>query len=216
MHIHSPLYYSKLYRDFKAIDDLAYRAIVYFYESNEKAIEALEFVEYFDVLVAYTDALFECEEFQKHILMSDVVIETSIYHNVVWHRGEEVFQKMLFKKSVSLYLTKDYKSANYIIDELVRINPKEQVYQLSQKKYRRLMQKDILQEVRTFTIICFLVATVVTIIEIFVVRTFYVVYQQPVEWLRISLYGFGILGLLYRYYDHYRAMPCRWEDVENS
>ena len=71
-------YHSKIYRDFKALDERAYRDMVRFYEEREDDIKGLEFQEFFELLFAYADALFEIGSYRKHLLLVDYVIECSI------------------------------------------------------------------------------------------------------------------------------------------
>ena len=75
-------YHSKEYRDFRAIEPGDWRGVVRFYEKNEAAIRGLDFEEYFELLLAYTDALSEIGAWQKHLLMADVVIEISVMENL--------------------------------------------------------------------------------------------------------------------------------------
>ena len=59
MPFQSQTYQSPIYRNFRNIDSGEYRRIVRFYERHEKEILKLEFEEYIELLVAYTQALFD-------------------------------------------------------------------------------------------------------------------------------------------------------------
>ena len=54
---HFKTYHSPIYRGFKSIETDDRRAVVRFFEKHEKAIIQLEFNEYFELLIAYTDCL---------------------------------------------------------------------------------------------------------------------------------------------------------------
>ncbi|MFZ4543533.1 MAG: hypothetical protein ACOYOA_05755 [Saprospiraceae bacterium] len=205
-----------MYRDFCSLDVHTPRGVIYFYEKNEKSIGELELKEYFDILVAYTEALFNCEEYEKHILMSEVVLETSIFHNVVYHRKEDIFQKMLFRKASSYYLLRDYAKSSQILRQLCRINSSETGYSTFLKKSDRLANSNHMQTIRAFTIFCFLLGSVATLIEVLVVRNFYMEYQNYLEWFRISLFAMGVLGILYRFFDNYQSQAIKWEDLKQS
>lgn len=216
MHQHSPVYFSKLYRDFCSLDVHTPRGIIYFYEKNEKAIGELELKEYFDILVAYTEALFNCEEYEKHILMVEVVLETSIFHNIVLHRKEDIYQKMLFRKASSCFQQSDYQKSSKILGQLCKINPAEAAYVVFLKKSDRLANGNYMQSIRAYTIFCFLLGSLITLIEVLVVRNFYTEYQTPFEWIRLSLFTMGALGILYRFFDNYQSQAIKWEDLKQS
>ena len=213
MHRHSPIYYSKLYRDFCAIDALAPRELVYFYEKHERAISELDFQEYFDILVEYVEAQYRCESYETHILMAEVVVETSICHNIVLHHGEDIFQKMLFRKACSHFHLGAYRRGAVILRQLCRMRPSVVAYRKMLAIAVRLEKGDVMQNVRAATICCFFLATLVTLAEVLVIRNFFIAFQQTTEYVRLGLYGAGISGLLYRYVDLHRNQVIEWEDI---
>lgn len=212
MHRHSPIYYSKLYRDFCSLDVLAPREVVYFYERHEKAISELDFQEYFDILVEYVEALYHCESYESHMLMAEVVIETSICNNIVLHRGEDIYQKMLFRKACSHYHLGAFRRSGVILRQLCRMRPETVSYKKMLARSGRMEIGETMQNVRAATIFCFLLATLVTLAEVLVIRNFYADFQQTTEYTRLGLFSAGILGLLYRYVDMYRSQVIEWED----
>ena len=78
-------YHTKIYRDFKEIEIGEYRAIVNYYDEFERDIRELEFQEYFELLVAFVNALFQLGKYQKHLLMVDVAIEASVMNLSLIH-----------------------------------------------------------------------------------------------------------------------------------
>jgi hypothetical protein len=118
-------YYSQLYRNFRAIEAGEYRKLVYFYERHEKEIGQLEFPEYFELLVTYTNALFEIAAYQKHLLMADIVIELSFAENITEVGGQEIFHTTLFQKAASYYNLFDFPKAIYVLTELIKMIPND-------------------------------------------------------------------------------------------
>ena len=118
MPLYQSTYHSRIFRDFKEIDAANHRRIIRFYEDKEEDIQRLDFEEYFQLIVAYVNALFEVGAYQKHLLMVDVVIEMTIVHNVERYKGEDIYEKMLFRKAASLYNIMEYAKAEYILREL--------------------------------------------------------------------------------------------------
>ncbi len=195
MNQHSSIYYSPIYRRFKSFDENAYRAVVHFYENNEDEISRLEFEEYFDFLVTYTNALFYSEEYQKHLLMADAVIETSFEHNVPFFREDDILEKMLLQKATSYYHLMDFKKAVRVLSELIKINPFD-------TKYIKILQKCLwfdsptyIQPIRGFAIASFLLNALIIAVHLLVIKSFFPDFDNETAVLRnISLIlGFGLL-----------------------
>jgi hypothetical protein len=121
-----PTYHSKIYRSFLSLDENSFQEIIHFFEDHEKEIQGLDFEEYFDLLVAYVTALFEVGAYKEHLLMVDVVIETSILNNILEYKGEDLYQRMLFLKASSLYNTQQYQKAENVLCELMRMYIEDQ------------------------------------------------------------------------------------------
>lgn len=189
-------YHSKTYRDYKALDERAYRDMVRFYEEREDDIKALDFEEFFELLFAYVDALFEIGSYRKHLLLVDYVIECSIKYNIKELKGKDVFYHLLFRKAASLYNTLSYNKADYILRELIRINPeKEEVGQFL-KKCLRKMNPAIIRHSRAASILLFFLAATIICVEVLFVRPFMKEFTPSVELSRNLIFGFGCLVLV--------------------
>ncbi len=112
-------YHSQIYRDFRDIEPTEYRAITRFYEDHVDAIHQLDFEEYFELLVAYTDALFEIGVYERHLLIVDEVIETTILKNIKFFEQEDIYYRMLFRKAASLFNLLEFEKAAHILRELI-------------------------------------------------------------------------------------------------
>lgn len=196
MPFYQSTYHSKIFRDFKEIDAANYRRIIRFYEDKEEEIRQMEFQEYFQLLTAYVNALFEVGAYQKHLLMVDIVIEMAIVHNVELYRGEDIYQKMLFRKAASLYNIMDYDKAEYILRELIKIDPYSEDAVLFLRKCLRRKQPAFLHSAKAASIFLFLLSAFVISIEMLFVRPFYKQQADEVEMARtgIFLLGCGVLA----------------------
>jgi hypothetical protein len=181
-------YHSKLYRDFRAIEPGEWRTIIRFYEEFEKNIVDLDFEEYFELLNAYTNALFEVGSYQKHLLMADVVIEASVMNNVKFFHGDDVFHKTLFKKAASCYHLRQSEKADYILRELLRIDPYDVDAAMFLKKCLRKTSPAYLRHAKAVAIFLFLMSALVVSLELIVVRSFYPMYLALVESTRNTLF----------------------------
>ena len=190
-------YHSKIYRDFKALDERAYRDMVRFYEEREDDIKGLEFQEFFELLFAYADALFEIGSYRKHLLLVDYVIECSINNNIKYLDDKDVFYHLLFRKAASLYNTLSYNKADYILRELVRINPEKEDVSQFLKKCLRKMNPAIIRHSRAASILMFFLAAIIICVEVLFVRPFMGEWTAPVEISRNLIFGLGCFILLF-------------------
>ena len=117
----------RLYRNFKAIEANDFHGLVRYYERFEDGIGVLDFDEWLDCTLAYTDALFETGNNGKHLVMCDHLLETLIMHNVGNWGGEDLFARTLFKKAASLFQLQEYAKAEHVLRELIKIYPDERV-----------------------------------------------------------------------------------------
>lgn len=188
-------YRSKIYRDFRAIGDREWRTIVRYYESCEEQILHLDFEEYFEILDAYTNALFETGAYEKHLLMADAVIEASVMNNVKFFKGEDVFLRTLFKKAASSFQLHDLKQSEHILRELLRIDPYDQQAALFLKKCLRKMHSLLVRQTRAVSILLFLLSALIICVELLVIRPFYPMLDQLVEISRNFIFLLGIVVL---------------------
>jgi tetratricopeptide (TPR) repeat protein len=189
-------YYSQLYRNFRAIEAVEFRKIVYFYERNEKEILKLDFEEYFELLVTYTHALFEIAAYQKHLLMADVVIEMSFMENITEIGGQEIFRATLFKKAASYYNLFDFPKAIYVLSELIKIEPNDPDTQQFLERCLRKSRPKLIRNTRAIAIFFFLATALLISIEILIIRNFLTQYTPLIELSRNCLFAFGVLILV--------------------
>ena len=96
-------YHSRVYQEFKGIEQSEFRSIVRFFESRTDEIIHLEFNEYFELLLAYAEALFEIGTYHSFLTVADQAIAITIEQNIKYYHGEDVFFNILFKKAAAHY-----------------------------------------------------------------------------------------------------------------
>ena len=196
MSFQSKTYQSSLFKSFKAIGAGEFRQVVWYYERNQKAILALEFDEYFEMLVVYTNALFEISEYQKHIRLADLVIETSIIENINFVNGQEIFKSMLFKKAASHYNLFEYQKAIHVLRELLKIEPDNAHNIQFLEKCLREERPQIMRHAKAIAILLFLVSALTVSVEVLVVRHFFPDFSYQVEIVRNIMFCTGLFVLL--------------------
>lgn len=188
-------YHSKEYRDFRAIEPGDWRCVIRFYEKNEAAIRGLDFEEYFELLLAYTDALFEIGAWQKHLLMADVVVETSVMENLPEFNGREVFKHSLFRKAASHFNLLELQQTEHVLRELLRIAPHDSDCAVFLQKCLRTMRPWLVRQTRALAVVLFFVAALTIVLEILVVRNFYESYTMTVRYAWWGTLGLGLVAL---------------------
>lgn len=201
MSLFQSTYHSRLYRDFMSMDPKAYRDQVRFYEKHEEKIRRLDEEEAFEMLVTYVNALFEIGAYRKHLLLIDHVIEGTIHHNISEYNGDDLFHASLFKKAASLHNTHQFKKADIILRQLVRMDPYNAIPIRFLKKCIRRCRPGLLNTFRATGVFMFLLAALIIALEVLFVRPFYHMHADLIEASRNSLFVLGCLvvtgGFLY-------------------
>lgn len=178
--------YSAIYRNFKAIENepFAQQAVIRYYETYETKILKLETEEYFEILVAYNEALFEVEAYPKHIKASQAIIVFAIEENIKDFGGVDIFEHTLFHKAQSHIQLHEYESAAHIFKELIRINPNAPEYPKGLYRCFIKQQPKYLLNSKAIFIALNLCIVLVIAAKLLVVDIFYETYQADADMLR--------------------------------
>lgn len=201
-----PRHYSAIYRDFRAIDPADHQRMIRTYEEMEQDIGRLDPKEYFELTVRYVDALFATGAHRRHLLMVDLVIYTSIERNIQFLDGEDVYERMLFRKAASAFRLQQYSDTEHITTELMRMYPQQMLYPRLLRTTRFKQEKKLLQFGRATAIFCFLITALIIVLDLLIVKNFYPSEHQAMTWLRNDVFLAGILVLLGAYgFAYYRS-----------
>jgi tetratricopeptide (TPR) repeat protein len=204
-----PKYYPRVYRDFKEIDGADYRRIIHYYEDHEDTILRLDEYECFEMMYAYTNALFEVGYHQKHVLMSDNALAWVMEYNIREHESEDVFATLLFRKAASYYNLGNYQQAEHVLNELVRIDPYDEDVILFLKKCLRKMEPALLDHAKAASIFLFLLTAFIISVEVLFVRPFYKIYINLIETSRITTFIIACSILVFGTLWHYLRVENR-------
>ncbi len=189
----SATYYSKIYKEFKEIQGNEHLSIVRFYESYEKDIPHLNFSEYFELLISYTDALFEIGAYQIHAKAVDIAIQESILNNIKFYNGKDIYTELLFKKAASCFNLMEYDQTEHILRELIKIAPYNELFQRFLKKCLRRKHPAYLKNARGLAILLLLVTAFVIAVELIIVYNLLPSYLSLFENVRITTFLFSVL-----------------------
>jgi hypothetical protein len=187
-------YYSRLYRDFLAIDPSDSHGIIRYYEANEDGIRQLDEKEYFVLLLHYTQALFAVKAYRQHLAVVDHTLYTCLNQT-----GSEdipiIFRDLLFMKAAAAQRNLQTELAEHVLRELIRIDAD---YPRAASKLRyslRQQDRTLSDRTRAISILLFGLAAIVIAIEILFVRPFYDLQAPLVESLRNGIFLLGLLVL---------------------
>ena len=211
MNFQSKTYHSPLYRDFKEIDGNAFRTIVRFYEEYEPDIEALPFAEYFDLLYNYATSLFHIKQYRQFLNVADRIIETSISDNIRFWNGEDLFISTLFRKAAAHHQLLELDEAEYVLKELIKINPTDKQIQMLLRRNFRRKRSRLVRNFRAVCIFCLLLSALIVIFEVLFVRTFYTRYLPDVQTLRNLVFVTGVIILASG--DVYNYLSATWKTL---
>ncbi len=189
-------YRSKVYLNFKEIGAKEYQSIVRFFEQYEEDIRQLSFEEYFELLLAYMDALFEVGAYANYVESCDFAIESVIYFNVAEYNGERVYRKLLFRKAASYYHLMEYAKCRHILQELIRMDPTDQLAARFLKKCRRAQPPRKVRRARAVSVLLFIFSAMVIAFELLVVNSFFPKLGGLMQLLRNTAFGLGWAVLL--------------------
>jgi len=192
----SSTYYSKIYKEFKSISETEHLSIVRFYESYESDIPHLNFTEYFELLVSYSNALFEIGAYQSHTQIVDTAIQISIINNIKFYNGQDIYTDLLFKKAASCYNLMRYDESEHILRELVKITPYNEVVHRFLKKCLLRKKPEYLKNARGLAILLLLSTALIIAIELLFVRTLMNDYVTLFEVVRTTTFLTAILLII--------------------
>ncbi len=192
-----PAHHSKLFRTFHGLDPQSYQEVIRFFEDHEAEIQDLDFDEYFEMLTTYVNALFEAGAYAEHLLMVDTVIEISIRNNLIEYRGEDIFQRSLFKKAASLYHSRRYAEAEHVLLELLKMRPNDPAAMLFLRKCLRTHYPQIRSNARATAVFLIFSCVFLIAIEVLLIRPFYGMYTSVFEWSRNSIFALALVAIAF-------------------
>ncbi len=198
--------YSDHYFTYHSLD--THGKVKYYLDKIKNNIE-LDYYEKLELSIDYTIALFEIGKYEKYLYIVDEVIEKVIEENIREIQGIDVFEALLFRKAASHYNLTEYDTAIFILRQLVKINDKENLYKnLLGKAIRRDRHKNNNGLLRPVTVLCFLMAVVLKLLDIFIIDSFYNDYHAAITMITYAflLTGISIMALDYTRYliERYR------------
>ncbi|MDQ3015906.1 MAG: hypothetical protein M3R25_04175 [Bacteroidota bacterium] len=185
--------HSETYEAFLAFEVNAYKEKIQYIEENFFMLRELDADEYFDMMVLYSEALFESAEYARQAKLADHILEMSIERNIVMHRDQDIYFETLFKKAASLHNLEKIDQAVHILKELLKINPDHESTKLFLINCFIRQKKPTIRPYRTISLVLLLLSSVVIGMELIFVKRLWPSWVTVVELIRN---GFFITGVI--------------------
>lgn len=195
MHFSPSTYGSKIYQDFKEIDANEHRSMIRFFEDNQKDIKNLEMAEYFELHCQYLISLHETGSYEKYLNNADQAIESCIIHNLQFPNEKNIYRKLLFKKAASYFSLMEYKKAEHIWKELIKMNPNDEESIKSLKRSLWKQKPGYVKKTRAVSILMFMLSALIIAGELIIIKSFFPSLEADIQMIR-SLIFFSGLSLL--------------------
>lgn len=167
-----------------------------YYERYDKVLEYLTTEEFYPILAAYVQALYNVGEYRRLLPFADRLLEMSIVHHLDLKDSKEVFVAALFYKTAGLYYCAEPEQAEPLARQLIMMRPEE-------KAHRKLFQRVLLamrpQWVRTCMAIgvagYFLYLSLM-ITYLLIIKNLYPNLTGMVEGVLLALFSLGFATIL--------------------
>lgn len=170
---HKTTHQSAVYQGFETLDKRNYHEIIRFCDRNRVEMKQLNFEEFFIMELAYCNALFQMDCFEKHIETANEVIKLSIFNNVQYYQGEDIYHKTLFQKAQTHRFLGELPPAIHITKELIKMNSENKEYQQFLKLCYTNDELPILELLRGYGVLISFIAAILFLLNILIVEPFY-------------------------------------------
>jgi len=187
-----------VYLEYQEIEQGAYQERIRYFERNKKAISSLSYELRLEMSLEYTVALFEVGDYSAYLKYVDQLLNKVIEENIYSIDGDDIYQELLFRKAASLHNLVEFRRADYILSELNRIAPDNEIYKRTFIKNSVGYLRYLGQKVRGGIIALFLLAGLVIGVELLIIRPFFPEFIALIEQGRHVILGSAIFGIIFQ------------------
>jgi hypothetical protein len=180
--------YSPLMRKFLRVRAQNSRDIIRFCKAYETRIDSLSGAEYFEIWTVFADALYDMEDWGYLGGVADEVLQYSMNENIKFYKGEDIYVKTLFYKTVTEYNLHNTEKATLFCVQLLRLQPQSVVY-------RKLLAKCFMRTRPRFVsygyniaLLLYFAAAITATIKFFYIEPFAAYYDTVFLTLQVILF----------------------------
>ena len=174
-------YQSPVFINFETLGRRNYYEIVRYCENNRGAMQQLNFDEFFIMELAYCNALFQMDMFEKHILTANHIIELSITNNIQFYEGEDIYHRTLFQKAQAHKALNQLPEAIHLVKELIKMNSITKEYQQFLKLCFTKNSTPLLQNLRAYGVLICSIAAGILVLNILIFEPFFPNYTHLIN-----------------------------------
>ena len=173
----------------------AHQAVRRYFEKHEAAIRQLDQDEFFDIMVIYLDALFECGEYELFLERVDEGIAMAVDRHDFSPREEDLFHYFLYRKAAASFHMGKEDQCVHVLTELLKLDPSHELAPRFLIKCGIRSRRTIRQSFRAWSIGLFLSTVVVLVLETLWIRPFAGAWVRDVMLIRNLLFlaGWSVL-----------------------
>lgn len=172
------------YLDYQLIPSTDYRGKIKYFDMHHFAFDHLDKDQRLDIYLDFNKSLFEVGNYHRFVQSVDPLIEQVIIDNIYDHRGEKIFEGLLFKKAAALYNLRKYDEAIKILKSLTKIDKEHQLTKGLLGLCIRKRGKRWYDLSKAIAIILMFSAVSLLFVELVIVSSFYMDYLERVMLLR--------------------------------
>jgi len=187
-----------VYQEFLEIEHIDYQSKIRYYERNKSEIFQLSFELSTEIRCECVIAYFEVGSYYAYLNKVDDLIHLVISENVFEVKDKNIFEELLFRKAASAYNVVDYYKAEHIFSELIKINPKNQIYKKAFAKCCIDKLRYEGQASRGLTVFLFILSAAVIAVELLSIRPFHDEYIRSFEIARNLIFSLAIFSLIFQ------------------
>ncbi len=182
---------------FRELDSSAHSEIVSFYETHKKSLSGLDTESFLEIELGYANALFELGKYEHFLTVVQYLLESLIFNNIKYLKGEDIYQKLLLRKAAAHYHLLEFVSSERVLWELLHINPEHHAASYLLKRCLIKSEPSYLIKVKGLSIVLFLLSALIISIELLLIRPFFEEYSSTVTIVRNTLFVLAIFAIIF-------------------
>jgi hypothetical protein len=205
--------YSPVMRKFLRIRGQNSRQIVRFCKTYEVAIDRLSGAEYFEIWTAFADALYDMEDWGYLGGVAEEVLQYSIQNSIKFYKGEDIYIKALFYKTITEYHLYNTEQATVFCIQLLRLKPQSVVYKKLLKKCFMRTRPRFVENGYSISLLLYFAAATTAAIKFFYIEPFAPHYDTVFLTLQIALFFGSALLMLCLWWLHRRWAAQKADNI---
>ena len=175
------------YLDYQLIPSTDYRGKIRYFDRFYSSLESLDEKDRLALHLDFNKALFEVGNYHRFVQSVDPLIEQVIIDNIYEHRGEKIFEGLLFKKAAALYNLRQYNGAIKVLKSLIKMDKDHRLAKNLLSLCIRKLGKTWYDLSKAIAIVLMFSAASILFAEFVIVSSFYLEYLKQVMLIRNTL-----------------------------